>query len=220
MENDLLLLAITACTFSFSGLAQYNERFQVDLKARSSRLIADRISQKELTIVSYQVEEKINMKFGSSITTYTVPSVNLINSNDLGENNTRTVTPKYARVKPRGLNNELTIAPLASIAVKPMKVDLAIKREKRTYVRVNILRTYERVLEKGYLSTDMLKRVADWRYFEGDLDIAVQWYTELYCSTPDLETTFYYRYAQCLKAIGEKEKAKEMMAIFESKDKK
>lgn len=220
MEKHVLLLAITACTFSFSGLAQYNERFQVDLKAKNSRLIADRISQKELTIVSYKVEEKINMKFGSTITTYSVPSVDLINTNDLGDNNTRIVTPKYARTKPKRLNNELTMAPLASITVEPMQVNVVIRKEKKSYVKVNILRTYERVLAKGYLSTDMLKKVADWRYFDGDLEAAEHWYTELYCITPDLETTFYYRYAQCLKSIGEKEKAKEMMEIFETKDKK
>jgi hypothetical protein len=35
--------------------------------------------------------------------------------------------------------------------------------------------------------------------------------------TTDLEVTFYYRYAQSLKFIGQTDKANEMMAIFESK---
>jgi hypothetical protein len=217
MEKHVLLFTIAASAFSFSCLAQYNERFQVDLKAKSSRLIADRISQKEFTIVSYRVEEKINMKFGSTTTTYTVPSLNLINTNDLGENNTRKITPKYARAKAHVVDNGISNALVVSTNVKPREVDVVIPLEKKTYVRVNILTTYERVLEKGYLSVEMLKKVGDWRYFEGDLDIAAKWYTELLCMTTDLDAVFYYRYAQCLKSIGELDKANEMMVLFESK---
>ncbi|WP_284653640.1 hypothetical protein [Flavobacterium terrisoli] len=216
MEKNVLLL-IVVNAFSLGCFAQYNERFQIDPKAVNSKLISDRISQKELAIVSYHVEERINMRFGSSITTYNVPNVDLINTNDLGENNTRKVTPKYARVRARGLNTGLSNALVASTAVKPMEVDVVIPVEKKTFVKVNVLRTYERVLEKGYLSVDMLRKVADWRYFEGDLETAAKWYIELHCMTNDLDEFFYYRYAQSLKAIGQIERAKEMMVIFESK---
>ncbi len=219
MKNSVLLLTVAACAFSFSCFAQYNERFQVDLKAKNSQLIADRISQKEFTIVSYRVEEKINMKFGGTVTTYTVPSLNLVNTNDLGENNSRIITPKYARTKITGMDNELPKAPVVSntIAVNHTEVAIVVPNERKTYITVNILNTYERVLENGYLSAEMLKKVADWRYFEGDLDIAAKWYAELFCITTDLEVAFYYRYAQSLKAIGQMEKANEMMVMFESK---
>jgi hypothetical protein len=219
MKNFVLLSAIIANAFSLGCFAQFNDRALINVRADNSRTIADKISQKNLVVIAYHVEERINMRFGGTITTYTVPSLNLVNTNDLGENNVRTITPKYGRAKASELNQELITA---SHAMTPFAISnseiISIPPEKRKpYISINVLRTYERVLEKGYYSEEMLKRVGDWRYYEGDLEAAAKWYTELYCITTDLEVTFYFRYAQCLKFIGQIEKANEMMAIFESK---
>lgn len=216
MKNRVLLLTVAACTFSFSCFPQSNEVFMVNTKLENMQLLSDRMTKNEMVIVSYHVEERINKKLGSSITTYNVSNLSLIDTNDLGENNTRRVTPKYARAKVVGLDNELPEAHLVKlVSNNEIVADLCIPDPKRAYIRINILRTYERVLGKGYLSVEMLKKVGDWRYFEGDLEVAAKWYTELYCMTTDLDTTFYYRYALSLKAIGQMEKAKEMMTIFE-----
>jgi hypothetical protein len=84
-------------------------------------------------------------------------------------------------------------------------------------VYVDILKTYEGVLEKGYFSVEMLKKVADSRFFKNDLVKATQWYTKLFEMTTDLEPVYYYRYAQSLFAINQNAKAKEMMLTYEFK---
>ncbi len=219
MKNFVLLSAIVANAFSSGCFAQFNDRSLVNVSANNSRTVADKISQKGLVIVSYHVEERINMRFGGTITSYTVPSLNLVNTNDLGENNKRTITPKYGRGKTPEVNQELLKASYVEtpFVISHPEIDKMVPEKRKPYVSINVLITYERVLEKGYCSEEMLKRVGDWRYFEGDLEAAAKWYTELFCITTDLEFTFYYRYAKSLEFIGQIEKANEMMAIFESK---
>lgn len=174
-------------------------------------------SNDELQIVGYHVEERINMKFGGRVTTYTVQDLSLINTNDLGANNTRIVTPKYGRKKPTPVTLEQVDLSIdsATAAIKPVKVAIIYDRERTA--SINILKTYERVLEKGYETVDMLKRVADAKFFEGDLEAAAKWYIRLFALTTDLEAPYYYRYAQSLQFIGQTEKAAEMLAMFDSK---
>jgi hypothetical protein len=94
-------------------------------------------------------------------------------------------------------------------------------RKKKTIIAyIDVTATYERILKKGYKSVDMFKRVANARFFEGDLVAAAKWYAELFAMTTDFEDVFYYRYAKSLTAINEHKKAAEMMAIFESKNQK
>ncbi len=89
---------------------------------------------------------------------------------------------------------------------------------KKEYIEVDIVQTYERVMGKGYKSDAMIKKVADRHFFNGDLVLAAQWYTELFdCLPSELEAVYYYRYAQSLKAVNQPEKATEMMKLFESK---
>ena len=64
----------------------------------------------------------------------------------------------------------------------------------------------------------MLSRVGNGRFFDGDLVMAAKWYSQLFDLTTNLEPEYYFRYAQSLKAIGQIEKAKQMMAVFEKKN--
>ncbi|HLA55530.1 MAG TPA: hypothetical protein VK623_05500 [Flavobacterium sp.] len=178
----------------------------------------------DLVAIAYHVEERINSNFGSRVTTYDVSNLSLISTNDLGPNNTRIVTPKFAKAKAVAVavaNIERPTVPIDIITatIKPIKVaTVAPEVEKVKYVNIDILSTYERVLDKGYKSVDMLKRVANNRYFNGDLVIAAKWYSQLFDITTDLEPAFYYRYAESLKAVGQIKKGNEMMAIFEAKN--
>lgn len=215
MKKHVLLFIILADALSFSCFAQPKESFLVNTKVENMKSLSDRMAKNEFVIVSYHVEEIRSLKLGSSITTYDVPDLSLVNTNDLGENNTRIIIPKYARAKVAVMNRELLNTSFAVVSNNQIETDLSLSEIKRTHIKINILRTYERVLERGYLTVEMLKKVGDWRYFEGDLDIAAKWYAELYCMTTDLETTFYYRYAESLKSIGQIEKAEEMMDLFE-----
>lgn len=180
-------------------------------------------SDNQVAVVAYHVEERVNMNFGSSVTTYNVPSLNLVSTNNLGGNNTRVVTPKYAKIRPKTIAIDATkkteTKALATVAAtKPVTKDSAVATERKTeYVNIDVVSTYERVMDKGYKSVLMLTKVADRHYFDGDLVLAAKWYTELFNSTTALEAVYYYRYGQSLIATGQKEKGNEMMKIFESK---
>lgn len=226
MKNLAPIFVVIASLFSANAFAQPSKSDASDVIIDNSLLLSDAAANNHLSIVSYHVEERINMPFGGHITTYEVSSLSLVSTNDLGPNNVRIVTPKYA--KGSAIENVLT-TPTASIEITQKSVPIItppvisykfntiVPLEKKKYVNVDILGTYERVLDKGYKSLDMFKRVADKRFFSGDLIVAVKWYSELFAMTTDLDPVYFYRYAESLKSVGLVAKAIEMMTIFEDK---
>ena len=215
--NNYALLFI-ASVFSFSGFAQRNDRVPTNAKTGNG-LVYSNSSNNDLAIVSYHVEERINMKVGSNITTYDVSSLSLVSTNDLGPNNTRVITPKYRKVNEKVVNNEQPKIPVYVItAVESVNVDTVVLEEKIKSISIDIVSIYERILDKGYQSMDMLKIVGDSRFFKGDLVIASKWYSQLFSLTTDLDAIYYYRYARSLASVNQIEKSNEMMKLFESKN--
>jgi hypothetical protein len=226
MKNLAPIFVVIASLFSANAFAQPSKSDASDVIIDNSLSMSDAAANKHLSIVSYHVEERINMPFGGQIITYEVSSLSLVSTHDLGPNNVRIVTPKYA--KGSAIENVLT-TPTASIEITKKSVPIItppvisykfntiVPVEKKKYVNVDILGTYERVLDKGYKSLDMFKRVADKRFFSGDLMVAVKWYSELFAMTTDLDPVYFYRYAESLKSVGLVAKAIEMMTIFEDK---
>lgn len=211
MKNYALFFVAIGSICSYSCFAQGNTNGLTDLASGDE-------------IIAYHVEERINRPMGSSITTYEVSNLSLVHTNDLGMNNTRIVTPKYGKVRAKA--TALTIeaataseAPKTSIIatnVAPIKAFIAAPAINDKVV-IDVVGTYERVMDKGYKSVDMLIKVADRHFFEGDLVLSAKWYAELFATKNDLEAVYYYRYAQSLKAINQNAKAAEMMKIFETK---
>jgi hypothetical protein len=222
MKNSAPFFIAIACIFSLGCFAQRNDSIVAHMKMGNIQLMADAISGNESVVTSYRVEERINMNFGSQITTYEVSDLSLVGKHDLGPNNTRIVTPIYAKAKAKiekvavmsGLPAMKKDQPTAPFDIKAVAV-VPYAPKAPGYVNIDIISTYERVLDKGYQSVDMLKKVGNSRYFDGDLITAAKWYTQLFALTTDLEAAYYYRYAQSLKSISQVEKANEMMAIFE-----
>lgn len=87
-------------------------------------------------------------------------------------------------------------------------------KEYDRFAYIDAIKTYERMYERGYKSPDMLLKLANAYYFNGDLENAAKYYKELYAAETILKPEFYYRFAQSLKSIKEYEKADEMMARF------
>lgn len=221
MKNFTLFFTAILMVISFDCFAQRHERGPAPEKMWTISL-SDSLSNAGLTIVSYHVVEKINMTFGSRETTYNVPSLNMIRMTDLGANNSRIITPKYGKIKVNAIlaNTKQQMLPVAQMIVpiaEPIQIVIPAKSDRLKYVDIDILSTYERVLDKGYKSVDMLKRVGNGRFFDGDLEMAAKWYAELFNLTSDLDAEYYYRYAQSLKSISQIKKANEMMEIFRNK---
>jgi tetratricopeptide (TPR) repeat protein len=86
------------------------------------------------------------------------------------------------------------------------------KKEVNAYI--DIIKTYERISEKGYKSIDMLKKIGNAYFFNDELDKAAKIYTELFKMSSDLEPEYYYRFSLSLKSIGENNKANQMLKKF------
>jgi len=74
---------------------------------------------------------------------------------------------------------------------------------------------YKRVMDKGYISADLLKKLGNSYYFNADYVEAAETYKKLvdnYAS--DAQPEHYFRYAQSLKTLGEYDRSNEVMAKF------
>lgn len=86
------------------------------------------------------------------------------------------------------------------------------------YAYIDALKTYERIVEKGYKSAGIFKKIGDSYYFNGLLTESAKWYGDLFTlNDPSVEPEYYFRYAQSLKATGQYEKANEILDQFSKK---
>jgi outer membrane protein OmpA-like peptidoglycan-associated protein/tetratricopeptide (TPR) repeat protein len=112
----------------------------------------------------------------------------------------------------------ITIISVFSFNCYAQKAQLAAADKKyESFAYIDAIKTYERVAEKGYKSVDMFQKLGNSYYFNGELDKAAKWYDELFAMAPDQQPEYFYRYAQSLKAVGQTDKANQMMEQFNQK---
>ncbi len=74
---------------------------------------------------------------------------------------------------------------------------------------------YKRVIDRGYTSADLLKKLGNAYYFNADYEEAANTYKRLVKEYPDdVAPEYYFRYAQTLKTLQEYESSNEVMAMF------
>ena len=76
------------------------------------------------------------------------------------------------------------------------------------------IKTYEKVAQKGHKSVELYSKLGDSYYFQSKLKEAHKWYNELFSLKKKLNSEYYFRYAQTLKAVGNYKKADAMTAVF------
>lgn len=220
MKKYEAILCTLAFVFSLGCFAQSTNSASASPAPGKTTLLTDSLPTNDMVIQSYYVEERINKLFGGRIITYQVSKLDMVDTYDLGPNNTRTVIPNYVKRNPKVAPNKIeakTLVASANASVAPVKVEVTAPAPSTSkYITVNMVDTYEKVIDKGYKSVDMLKKVADRFYFEGNLTAAAGYYTQLFDQGKDLDVIYYYRYAQSLKAINEDEKANTLMKRFKS----
>lgn len=112
----------------------------------------------------------------------------------------------------------ITIISVFSFNSYAQKAQLAAADKKyNSFAYIDAIKTYERVAEKGYKSEDMFQKLGNSYYFNGELDKAAKWYDELFAMAPDQQPEYFYRYAQSLKAVGQTDKANEILEKFHQK---
>jgi len=77
----------------------------------------------------------------------------------------------------------------------------------KKYIYIHLIKTYERIAEKGCKSIEIFQKLGDYFFFDGDYVKAARWYGELFKMTTNRDSEYYYRYAYSLRAIGDKDKA-------------
>lgn len=226
--SNLLFISMLFCEIN-SGWAQNRKK---DNEIRNYEAVNFDTNSTDSDADYYLVEERVNSKFGGRVTRYKVSNLSLVNNSFMGVGNSRKVTAVYNKansfVQPvvesyQELATQHEAIDLAeanaevTLPTAEIQVSETIQKEKQEYVYIDLVKTYEGVLEKGYFSVDMLKKVADSRFFKDDLNKAARWYTKLFEMTSDLEPVYYFRFAQALKSISQNEKAQEMMTTYEFK---
>lgn len=85
------------------------------------------------------------------------------------------------------------------------------------YSYIDAIEIYEKVAEKGYKSVELFEKLGNAYYFNGELDKASKWYGELFALNQEVDSEYYFRYAQALKAERNYEKSNQYMELFAQK---
>src|SRR6218665_1044629 len=100
MKNLKTFLIALLLLISLNCFAQKAALTPVSSEKGKTVILTDNLaSNSDYVIKSYYVEERINKLFGGRITTYEVTKLDMVYTNDLGPNNTRTIIPRYVKKK-------------------------------------------------------------------------------------------------------------------------
>ena len=100
-------------------------------------------------------------------------------------------------------------------AQKKSRVEKANK-EYDKYAYIDAREIYLKVVEDGYTSAEIYKKLGDTYYFNGEYAEAANWYRQSIEQFPDdTEPIYYYRAAQSFKSIDQYEESDKMMAAYE-----
>ncbi len=76
---------------------------------------------------------------------------------------------------------------------------------------------YKKILDKGYVSAELLQKLGNSYYFNADYQAAADTYKKLVDEyDSDVNPEYYFRYAQTLKTLGDYDSANVLMAKFTS----
>ncbi len=83
------------------------------------------------------------------------------------------------------------------------------------YSYIDAREIYIKVLEDGYESAEIYKKLGDTYYFNSEYKNASEWYSKLVSTFPEeVETEYYYRTAQSLKSVNKYEESDKMMEMY------
>ncbi|MEL7270219.1 MAG: OmpA family protein [Bacteroidota bacterium] len=85
------------------------------------------------------------------------------------------------------------------------------------YAFMDAIESYEELVEDGYSDEQIFKKLGNANYVNARYEEASQWYGKLVeLEEVEIESEYYYRYAQSLKSIGDYEKSNQWMQRFSS----
>ena len=84
---------------------------------------------------------------------------------------------------------------------------------------IDAISIYEKLAKKGVGSIEIFERLGDSYYFNANYEKAFIWYQKLYELNANCSSEYLYRYAQCLKSIGNIDQAKIILELYSNKEK-
>ena len=145
-------------------------------------------SEKEIKSISYEVIETIHTAFGSTKVVYVVSNKNMINTYDLGHNNTREVReiitykkkriPKELKIKNKELQDVKESQQIKD--VKDDKIVAVQEINPNKTITIIPLETYERLVEQGIRSSELYSQLADAYFYKNDYAKASKYYFEFF----------------------------------------
>ncbi len=96
-----------------------------------------------------------------------------------------------------------------------LKADKKFKQEQY----IDAIKIYEQLAKKGVASVEIYERLGDSYYFNANYEMAFIWYQKLYELNANCSSEYLYRYAQCLKSIGNIDQAKTILELYSNKEK-
>ncbi|PKB18925.1 hypothetical protein [Flavobacterium sp. 5] len=219
MKNKILLYVLIIGLSSFncwslqSQISLNEKKLQASKNSSSTTNAQGKPPTKKIKY--YHVEETVTLKFGGYKTVYDVINPNIINTYDLGPNGSRTITPVYED-EVQIQHEEPTIKSDTVMNIKkPASISISdAPKKKDSYAYIDVIKTYERVADKGYESVDMLKKVGNSYFFNDEFEKAEKCYSKLFSITTDVEPEYYYRYSITLKSMGNIQKSDEFLKKF------
>ena len=86
------------------------------------------------------------------------------------------------------------------------------------YDYIDAREIYLKVVEDGYKSAEIYRKLGNTYYFNSEYSGAAKWYYDLIKEFPDdANTTDYFRAAQCLKSINQPNEAELLMRVYKAK---
>lgn len=99
------------------------------------------------------------------------------------------------------------------------KKDIArANKEFDKFAYIDAREIYLKVVEDGYESAEIFKKLGDTYYFNSDYTNAAKWYDKLVKQFPDqTEPEYYYRAAQSLKSLGKYDESDALLKDYKAK---
>ena len=90
------------------------------------------------------------------------------------------------------------------------KINIADKQSQKL-AYIDAIKTYEKIVKKGYVNTEICEKIGDAYYYNANYKIAAEWYQKLFSISKKVNSEYYYRYALTLKSSGQIEESEKYM---------
>ncbi len=215
----------TKTTYTVSDLSLISK---ADLGPNNIRIITPIYKNENFTKKNYYIETKnLNPDSGSQQRT-TLTEIKIDSKKiDIPENpqiekealalvikNIIVKEPVVEIAKPVKMIKSITVVKPAETSKIVENVNIAKPREKVDHININVMDIYERVADKGYQSIFMFKELANYFYFNKQMEKAVKWYEELFAMTNDLAPEYYFRFGDALRKTGKTQRGEELVEKF------